>query len=249
VVPRALRQRGPAAAPRPRARPARRDVQATWLLPVVPPLVSAATGAGLIAHLPTAATRGALLVACYLLFTLSLTASSALIVALLARLRRDGLPQAPLVPTLWIVLGPLGQSITAVTLLGAAATHAGLPHAAALRGFAIAYGVPVLVLALVWLAVVASITARTARRGGLPFTLTWWSFTFPVGTCVTGASELALHTGVGALAVLAAVLFAGLVAAWATTAARTARWLLSPRAAPTSPATPSPARLAPRPAR
>ena len=36
-------------------------------------------------------------------------------------------------------------------------------------------------------------TVKTARAG-LPFSLTWWSFTFPVGTVVTGTSQLALYT-------------------------------------------------------
>ena len=42
--------------------------------------------------------------------------------------------------------------------------------------------------------------------------LTWWSFTFPVGTCVTGAAALATHTG--------SVALAGLPTAWATVAVR-----------------------------
>jgi tellurite resistance protein TehA-like permease len=204
-----------------------RDAQATWLLPVVPPMVSAATGAGLIGHLPSGDARLALLAACYLLFALSLGASAAMIALFVTRLRRHGLPQARMIPTLWIVLGPLGQSITAVTLLGAAATSAGLPHAAALRTFAAAYGIPVLVLALTWLATAATITLRTARDQ-LPFSLTWWSFTFPVGTCATGASELALRTGTAAFTPVALVLFTLLLTAWATVATRTTRGLRRP---------------------
>jgi tellurite resistance protein TehA-like permease len=61
---------------------------------------------------------------------------------------------------------------------------------------------------------------RTARRG-LPFSLTWWSFTFPVGTVVTGTSALAITTGTDLFRVAAAVFFIGLLAAWITVAART----------------------------
>lgn len=60
-------------------------------------------------------------------------------------------------------------------------------------------------------------------RARLPFSLTWWSFPFPLGTVVTGTSALALHTGATALAALAVVLYAGLVAAWVVVALRTAR--------------------------
>jgi hypothetical protein len=38
--------------------------------------------------------------------------------------------------------------------------------------------------AMLWLALAAAVTIRTARQG-LPFSLTWWSFTFPVGTELT----------------------------------------------------------------
>ena len=49
------------------------DTCATWLMPVVPPMVSAATGAALIAHLPAGQPRLALLLACYAMFGISLS--------------------------------------------------------------------------------------------------------------------------------------------------------------------------------
>lgn len=59
--------------------------------------------------------------------------------------------------------------------------------------FAILYGVPVWGFAVLWIALATSLTVRTLRRG-MPFALTWWSLTFPVGTFVTGTSQLAAHT-------------------------------------------------------
>jgi len=72
---------------------------------------------------------------------------------------------------------------------------------------------------VLWLAGTA-ITVRTARRG-LPFALTWWSFTFPVGTCVTGTVALAGRSGADALRAASVLLFALLVTAWLVVAART----------------------------
>ena len=48
-----------------------RDAFATWLLPVVPPSVSASTGAALIAHLPNHGAQGAMLFGCYALLGVS----------------------------------------------------------------------------------------------------------------------------------------------------------------------------------
>ena len=56
---------------------------------------------------------------------------------------------------------------------------------------------------------------------GLPFGLTWWSFTFPVGTCVTGTIGLADRTGADLLRYGAVGLFLLLLAAWLIVAIRT----------------------------
>jgi tellurite resistance protein TehA-like permease len=199
-----------------------------WLMPVVPPMVSASTGALLLPHLPAGQPRLTLLIAAYALFGISLIASVLITIQIWTRLTRYGLPEARLVPTLFIVLGPLGQSVTAATVLGERA-HLAIdpPYAAALQVFGLVYGLPVLGFALLWLTLAVVITLRTARDGGLPFAPTWWSFTFPVGTCVTGASGLARTTGADVLTLLALVLFGGLLAAWlvvSTRALRSARF-------------------------
>lgn len=192
-----------------------------WLMPVVPSMVGAATGSLLVPHVPAGPARVGLLLACYALFTLALVASLVVTRSILRRLLRHGIGPAAAVPTLWIVLGWLGQSVTAVHLLGDLAPGVlGAPYGGALRAFALLYGVPVWGLGMLWLGLVAVITVRTARRH-LPFTLTWWSFTFPVGTLVTGTSGLATVTGVVALQVVAGLLMLLLVGAWVVVAART----------------------------
>ncbi|WP_158865923.1 TDT family transporter [Leifsonia sp. AG29] len=192
-----------------------------WLMPVVPPMVSAATGALLLPFLPAGQPRETLLFACYAMFGLSLLASVIVIVQIWQRLAVHKVGPRGMVPTLWIVLGPLGQSITAANLLaGNSGGAVDRSLSVALMDFAIIYGVATLGFAMMWLGIAAIITVRTARQG-LPFSLTWWSFTFPVGTCVTGTAGLALHTGLAAIAALSVALFALLVAAWITVATRT----------------------------
>jgi len=194
-----------------------------WLMPVVPPMVSASTGALLIPHLPAGQGRLTMLMACYAMFGLSLVASVVVITLIWFRLAMHKVGEARMVPTLWIVLGPLGQSITAANLLGGVA-HLALPapYSTALQAFGVVYGVPVWGFALLWAALATAVTVRTAREG-LPFSLTWWSFTFPVGTCVTGTTGLALHTGADLFKVVAVVFYVGLLTAWAIVASRTAR--------------------------
>lgn len=75
---------------------------------------------------------------------------------------------------------------------------------------------------MLWIGLATALTVRTARRG-MPFALTWWSLTFPVGTFVTGTTQLAIHTGLPAFRVAAAIAYVGLLSAWGLVAVRTAR--------------------------
>ncbi|WP_371679335.1 TDT family transporter [Streptomyces sp. NBC_01276] len=205
-----------------------------WLLPVVSPMVSAAVGPLLVPHLPAGQPREALLLACYAMFGLSLLATLLLLPLVFGRLIVSGPLPLALTPALFLVLGPLGQSTTAVNQLADVAPGAiGAPYADALAAFAVVYGVPVMGFALLWLALAASMLVRAAR-GGMGFAMTWWALTFPIGTCVTGAAGLARHTGLDAFAWLATALFLGLVAVWLLTAAHTLRGLFTGRLLPTT---------------
>jgi tellurite resistance protein TehA-like permease len=194
-----------------------------WLMPVVPPMVSAATGALLIPHMAPGTGRQTMLYGCYAMFGLSLVASLIIITMVWSRLAHFGTSGTARVPTLWIVLGPLGQSITAAGLLGTNAALAVGPDLADGMGvFAVLYGVPVWGFAVLWISLATALTVRTARRG-MPFGLTWWSLTFPVGTFVTGTTQLAIHTGLPAFRVAAAIAYVGLLSTWCLVAVRTFR--------------------------
>ena len=197
------------------------DAGCTWVLPVVPPLVSAATGASLVAHLHHGPARTTLLLACYLLFALSLAATMTVIPTVWRRMVvHSSLPPVQAIPTLWNVLGPFGQSITALFLLGDVARGTlGARWGDALQTVALAYGIPALVVALGWMGVAAVVTVRT-MRDHLPFTLAWWSFVFPLGTVVVGTSLLAAHTDAAAVRWLAFALAVLLVGLWAVVASR-----------------------------
>ncbi|MFI7343293.1 TDT family transporter [Streptomyces sp. NPDC050085] len=200
-----------------------------WLLPVVAPMVSAALGPLLVLHLPAGQWQETFLLACYGMFGLSLLATLVMLPVIFARLVTAGPLPLALTPTLFLVLGPLGQSTTAANKFADVAPGV-LPasYAQGFTAFAILYGVPVMGFALMWLALAVALVVR-ARRKGMGFAMTWWAFTFPVGTCVTGAEGLGKHTGLAAFDALAVVLYVALVAAWAVAAVHTTRGLLDGR--------------------
>ncbi|MER6353347.1 TDT family transporter [Streptomyces sp. NPDC001634] len=198
-----------------------------WLLPLVAPMVSAAQGPFLVRHLPAGQPPETLLFACLALFGLSLLATFVMLPLIVARLITVGPLPLALTPTLFLVLGPLGQSTTALgTSADAAHGVVPAPYDHGLGVLAVLYGVPVTGFALLWLALAAALVVR-ARRRGMGFTMTWWAFTFPVGTCVTGAEVLARRTGLAAFDGLAAGLYGLLVAAWGVAAVLTARGVVS----------------------
>ncbi|MFE0810960.1 TDT family transporter [Streptomyces sp. NPDC058848] len=212
-----------------------------WLLPLVAPMVSAAVGPLLVPHLPPGQPRETLLLACVAMFGVSLLATLVTLPVIFGRLLAGGPLPLALTPSLFLVLGPLGQSTTAVgEFADVAPGVVPGPYAGGFEVLAVLYGVPVMGFALMWLCLAVAHVAR-ARREGMGFSMTWWSFTFPVGTCVTGAEALARHTGLAAYDALAAVLYGALVTAWAVAAVHTARGLFSgvllagPRPAPAAP--------------
>ncbi|MEW2357193.1 TDT family transporter [Spirillospora sp. NPDC029432] len=193
-----------------------------WLLPVVAPMVAAALGPSLVPHLPPGQAQATMLYACYAMFGASLLCTLLLLPGIWTGLAQGELDPITLTPTLFLVLGPLGQSTTAMNQLADVSAAAVPEYAAAMKALPIVYGVPVMGFALVWLVVAASANVRAMRKG-MPFAMTWWAYTFPVGTCVTGAAGLARHTGLHVFTGMALALYALLLAAWLVVATRTVR--------------------------
>ncbi|GAA2232022.1 TDT family transporter [Streptomyces amakusaensis] len=191
-----------------------------WLLPVVAPMVAASS----LPLLPTGRWRETVLVASGALFGMTLLATLMILPLVFSRLVHGGPPPLALTPSLFLVLGPLGQSATALSNMAGAGS--GSPYGSGLTALSVLYGVPVMGFALLWLALAGAMTVRALRRG-MPFTMGWWAFTFPVGTCVTGAAGLADRTGLSVFTALAAVLYALLLTAWAVAGWRTARGVLA----------------------
>ncbi|MGV9385025.1 TDT family transporter [Nonomuraea sp. NPDC003707] len=191
-----------------------------WLMPVVPPLVSATTGALLVPHAPAGQPRLALLLGCYAMFGLGLVAALLVLAMIYSRLVHHDAPAGATVPTVWIGLGALGQVVTGLGALATAAPSAlPVPYARGAAVLALLGGAGVWGFAMLWLALAAALTVRELRAG-LPFAPTWWSFIFPLGACVTGTSVLAARVGSQVFVWVAVVLYTLLAAAWVVVAYR-----------------------------
>ncbi|GMA34008.1 C4-dicarboxylate ABC transporter [Demequina litorisediminis] len=204
------------------------DASPTWLLPVVTPMVSAATGASLVDRVSVDVVAHGLAWACLAMAGAAGFAAALTTGALWWRLAHHQHDDATTAPALWMVLGPLGQSVTAAAMLALHAPQALPSLAGILSPVAILIGVPTLGFAVLWLCICAAVTRRVSH-GPLPYAMSWWAFTFPVGTLVTGASGVAALTGSRALGALAVAFLALLLAGWATSAWGTVRAMLARR--------------------
>ena len=198
-----------------------------WLMPVVPPMVSATIGAMLVPYTAVGVPRQTLFYLCFSQFGLSLLAALIIISMIWSRLAHHGTSGTSRVPTLWIVLGPLGQSMTAAGILGTVAKGA-VPAelASGFELFAVFYSVPIFGFVILWTCFAILLTVRASQRN-MKFALTYWAFTFPVGTCVTGTAQLAHHTGLPLFAWVSVSFYLGLLAAWGVAAFGTTRGMIT----------------------
>ena len=198
-----------------------------WLMPVVPPMVSATIGAMLVPTAPEGVIRETMFYLCFAMFGLSLIAAMIIISMIWSRLAHHGTSGTSRVPTLWIVLGPLGQSMTAAGVLGSVAAGA-VPSqiAVGFELFAVLYSVPIFGFVMLWTCLATLLTIRAHRRQ-MRFALTYWAFTFPVGTCVTGIALLYKHTGLPLFAWVSILFYIGLLTAWIVAAFGTTKGMIT----------------------
>ncbi|MEO7754103.1 MAG: TDT family transporter [Terracoccus sp.] len=200
-----------------------------WGLPVVPPMVSATTGAALLPHVTAELGRVALLAVVVGCFFLSL--GIGLVVYAVAYHHHWRISAIPVAASasIWIPLGMVGQSAAASMMI---ATHAGTVVDAAalpaLSDLAEAYAFAMLLLSVPVVAVAVRVTVR-GFRAGMPFSPGWWALTFPIGTLALGAHLLAGSTGLGWVEAVARLCLVTLVGTWTFCTVATVRTIVRVR--------------------
>ncbi len=171
---------------------------ALWLMPFVAAEVAAVSGGLLVPHL-AASEAVNVLVLSYVLWAFSVPLAMSILVILLLRLVLHKLPERDMAASGWLALGPIGTGALGLLVLGSNA-----PRVFAAQGMEgvgeVAFGLGVIGGVMLWgygLWWLLLAILKTARylRGGLPFNLGWWGFTFPLGvySLATVALANAMH--------------------------------------------------------
>ena len=204
-------------------------VNGGWFIPPVVAIIIPLTFIPLLPHLSTGTGR-LLLVLGYATFGIGLLLFVLIAAMLFARLVTHPLPPAPLAPSLWIGLGPIGVGTIALLRLAAAGHPFWGTGAAAVQTVSQLAAATLWGLGLWWLAIAALLLIRYLRHGGLPFSVGLWAFTFPLGAYTVATLLLARTWHTAALEWMGAVLFLALVAFWVIVSTRTARAIHSGQA-------------------
>lgn len=166
-----------------------------WGLPVVPPMVSATTGAALVPQLSSTTSQLGMLVAAVGCFVLSLLLGGLVFAAAYHHHWRVSALSIPASTSAWIPLGVLGQSMAAAQVIVIQSAPLLTPTTAtAAREVANGYGYAMLALSLPVTAYAVSMTVR-GFRARMTFTPGWWALTFPLGTLALGARMLGQASG------------------------------------------------------
>ncbi|KAG9882017.1 putative C4-dicarboxylate transporter/malic acid transport protein, partial [Aureobasidium melanogenum] len=203
-----------------------KTMTAAWLLPVVSPIVAAATG-GIVAEVLTN-NQHALwtMVISYIIWGMGFLLAMMVLVIYLHRLTMHNLPPREVIVSVFLPLGPVGQGSFALMQLGKVAAKI-LPKTGSLvpesgpifytLGFAIA-----LVLwgfGLLWL----FFALASISRARFPFNMGWWGFTFPLGVYTVATATLAKELPSLAFRVLATIFSICVTLLWIVVSVNTIR--------------------------
>ncbi|CQR74919.1 putative membrane protein [Sporomusa ovata DSM 2662] len=153
------------------------DINPVWFMPPVSLIVVPIAGASLIPSWPQTIQKVMLLIN-YISWGVGFFLFMFIAVICFYRLFVAPILPGSLIPTLWIYLGPIGAGTVSLLNLG----HASLQ-------FMNSALIPVLnILGLIywsfgfwWLITASVITTTYILRNNLPYALSWWAYTFPLG--------------------------------------------------------------------
>ena len=133
------------------------------------------------------------------------------------------LPAAPLAPSLWIGLGPIGVGALVLLRLAQVGSPLWGDAAPAVTAVSTIGATALWGFGWWWLAIALVLLVAYLRRGRLPYGLGWWAFTFPLGAYAAVSLALARAWRSGLLEGVASILFVALIAVWLVVAAGTLR--------------------------
>lgn len=202
------------------------QMTAVWLLPVLAAEVAAASGGTIAPHLADTSAQFTMLITSYVLWAYSVPVALSILVILVLRLALHKLPHESMAASSWLSLGPIGTGALGMLVIGndapaIFAAHGMSGAGVVAGGIGVVSGVLFWGLGLWWMLLALLITARYAK-GGIPFNLGWWGFTFPLGVYAVTTLKLGATLNLAFFDVLGIILVMMLAIMWLVVATKTA---------------------------
>lgn len=127
------------------------------------------------------------------------------------------MPGAAMVPTFWILLGPIGISVVALM---------GLADVNMMIGYLDSVQTVKLLALIIWgfgfwaVGLNIMITLMYIKEGTIPFTISWWAFIFPIAAYSLGSLSAYKYTNIEFIKIYSIILITGLFLIWLVTFVR-----------------------------
>jgi C4-dicarboxylate transporter/malic acid transport protein len=191
----------------------------TWLLPIVPAIVTAAAGGLLANHIQGEQRALVVLLISYVLMGMGLILAMMIVGIYFYRLSVHKLPAKEVIFSSFIPLGPLGQGSYGMIQIGSASQR--LFGDKFITGLgSTAYGMGFLVALLlwgcgVWFLIVAIFSVMiTVKKHGIPFNMGWWGLAFPFGAFIAATLSISIVLESIFFQVLSTIFICMLVVIW-----------------------------------
>lgn len=201
------------------------ETLASWLIPVVPPIVAAATGVNLLPYWGGPQVEYAMTALDIAMFGMTFFLFIMVSALVYSRLVYHKRLTGEAAPSLWVEIGPIGMSMATLSTLPIKTTAILGAYTPVLHMVGLLFSMTMWGVGIWWIIISSMHTLmHLGKRGdGIPFTLGWWSYVFPIGSFTTGTYALAHLTNYSFFIIAGFVQLLALWGFFAVVATRTAR--------------------------
>lgn len=176
-----------------------KSMTATWLLPIVAPIVASGTGAIVAEVLPNPQHALITVIVSYTIWGTAVPLAMTVLVVYFQRLTIYKLPPREVIVSVFLPLGPMGQGGFAIQKLGMVAMKVfpltGTLSEKTTKSGDVLYVLGFLVALIMWgFGLVWLFFAfASISRSKFPFNMGWWGFTFPLGVYTLSTVQMGLE--------------------------------------------------------
>ncbi|HWQ43227.1 MAG TPA: C4-dicarboxylate ABC transporter [Desulfosporosinus sp.] len=189
------------------------DTHASWLIPVVPPIVAAATGTNLIPYWNSTTSQFSFTILILAMFGMTFFLFIMISSLYYSRLVYNGKIAGGLAPSVWIEIGPIGMSMTIFSTLPFVTQSLFGAWNAGFYALGIFFAVSMWGVGIWWIMIASlySLLHLTDKKSEIPYNLGWWSYVFPLGSFTTGTYALNHLIGHSFFAIAGLIQFTALI--------------------------------------